>query len=178
MLASIETDSTVCCHGSLPTGSTAGQFVFIHNAAAFLLTLISALKWVYRHSDLGHDSRSHGVCLCLFRNRFAICALHVEELLSVIASRAAAECERMHFVRELSRSENSNAVQLDRRSDCWWYVLRSYFGSPSAVKFWAMWRNRIAVGKAFGNWLNLNVKNVNFSPLHGMPFYYCNWQRV
>lgn len=30
---------------------------------------------------------------------------HVEELLSVIASRAAAECERIHYVRELSNNE-------------------------------------------------------------------------
>ncbi len=53
---------------------------------------------------LGHDGKVMG-CVCAYSRKPLQSVPHIQELLSVITSRAAAECERMHFFRELSRSE-------------------------------------------------------------------------
>lgn len=53
---------------------------------------------------LGHQGQVLGVIYAYSKQPMQIIP-HVEELLSVIAARAAAECERMHYVRELSHSE-------------------------------------------------------------------------
>ncbi len=52
----------------------------------------------------GHQGQTLGV-IYAFSSQPLPPVPHVEELMSVIASRAAAECERMHYVRELSRNE-------------------------------------------------------------------------
>jgi len=52
----------------------------------------------------GHDGNVMG-CVCTYSRQPLQSVPHVQELLSVITSRAAAECERMHYFRELSRSE-------------------------------------------------------------------------
>ncbi|SEA49995.1 PAS domain S-box-containing protein [Desulfuromusa kysingii] len=53
---------------------------------------------------LGHDRQVLGM-VCAHSLTPLQHVPHVEELLSIIASRAAAECERMRFVREISHSE-------------------------------------------------------------------------
>ncbi len=62
---------------------------------------------------------------------------HVEELLSIVASRAAAECERMHFVRELSRSEERFRTIFDSTAEAIVGIDmdgKIVFCNPSAVR--------------------------------------------
>ncbi len=53
---------------------------------------------------LGHEGQVIGA-ISVFSRESIQAVPHIEELLSVIASRAATECERMHYVRELSHRE-------------------------------------------------------------------------
>ncbi len=43
--------------------------------------------------------------VCLFSEKPVAKGPHIEEFLAIIASRAAAECERLHYIKELSHSE-------------------------------------------------------------------------
>lgn len=100
---------------------------------------------------IGHDSRVIGF-VCGYSRQPLQPVPHVEDLLSVIASRAAAECERMHYVRELSRSEemlrtlfNSTAeaiVGIDMEGDV-------VFCNPSTIKILGYTDEQDLVGKRF-----------------------------
>ncbi len=108
---------------------------------------------------LGHDRQVLGM-VCAYSQRTMQSVPHVEELLSVIASRAAAECERMHFVRELSHSEdmlrtifNSTAeaiVGIDLRGD-------AVFCNPSAVKILGYEDEKDLIGKSFWQLISVQV---------------------
>ncbi len=98
---------------------------------------------------------------------------HVEELLSVIASRAAAECERMHFVRELSRSEerfrtifNSTAeaiVGIDM-------VGKIVFCNPSAIRILGYQDENDLIGDYFYQLINPGSQDQGVSFCHECPF--------
>jgi len=100
---------------------------------------------------LGHDRQVMG-CVCAYSRQTLPSVPHVEELLSVIASRAAAECERMHYERALSRSEeklrtvfNSTAeaiVGIDLQGE-------AVFCNPSAVKILGYVNENDLIGKDF-----------------------------
>ena len=99
----------------------------------------------------GHDQQVMG-CVCAYSSQPLQSVPHVEELLSVITSRAAAECERMHYVRELSRSEeklriifNSTAeaiVGIDMQGE-------AVFCNPSAIKILGYTDEKELIGKNF-----------------------------
>ena len=100
---------------------------------------------------IGHDGQVIGF-VCAYSRQPLAAVPHVEDLLSVIASRAAAECERMHYVRELSRSEeklrtlfNSTAeaiVGIDLEG-------KTVFCNPSAVRILGYADEEDLVGKNF-----------------------------
>ncbi|MCW8892122.1 MAG: PAS domain S-box protein [Deltaproteobacteria bacterium] len=100
---------------------------------------------------IGHDGRVIGF-VCAYSRQSLPPVPHVEDLLSVIASRAAAECERMHYVRELSRSEeklrtifNSTAeaiVGIDMQG-------KTVFCNPSAVRILGYSDEEDLIGKIF-----------------------------
>lgn len=100
---------------------------------------------------LGHDGQVIGF-VCAYSRQPLQSVPHVEDLLSVIASRASAECERMHYVRELSRSEeklrtlfNSTAeaiVGIDMQG-------KTVFCNPSAIRILGYAVENDLVGKNF-----------------------------
>ncbi len=86
-----------------------GQFCLYPDAAETLLPAehtspLDKITSFIGSPMLGHDGKVMG-CVCAYSRQPLQSVPHVEELLSVITSRAAAECERMHYFRELSRSE-------------------------------------------------------------------------
>ena len=86
-----------------------GQFCLYQDGADDLLSAetIPALDKISSFIGspmLGHDGKVMG-CVCAYSREPLQSVPHIQELLSVITSRAAAECERMHYFRELSRSE-------------------------------------------------------------------------
>ncbi len=90
--------------------------------------------------------------VCAYSSKPLLPEPYIEDLMSVIASRAASECERMHFVRELSRSEerfrmifNSTAeaiVGIDMAG-------KITFCNPSAIKILGYEYEADMVGKCF-----------------------------
>ncbi|MFK5927429.1 MAG: PAS domain S-box protein [Desulfuromusa sp.] len=98
-----------------------------------------------------HDGTIMGF-VCAFSKKPLQTVPHVEELFSVIAARAAAECERMHVVRKLSRSEeklrtifNSTAeaiVGIDMLG-------KTVFCNPSAVSILGYEDEADLIGKSF-----------------------------
>lgn len=100
---------------------------------------------------IGQDGRILGV-VCAFSREPMQIVPHVEELLSVISSRAVAECERMRYERELSHSEemlrtlfNSTAeaiVGIDLTGN-------SIFCNPAAVKVLGYESEADLIGKSF-----------------------------
>lgn len=100
---------------------------------------------------IGHKGQVLGV-VSAFSRRNMIAVPHVEELLSVIASRAAAECERLNYVRELAHNEemlrtlfNSTAeaiVGIDLRGEC-------VFCNPSTLRILGYDSETELIGKSF-----------------------------
>ena len=111
--------------------------------------------------------------VCVYSRRILHSVPHVEELLSVIASRAAAECERMHFVRELSRSEekfrtifNSTAeaiVGIDMQG----VVM---FCNPSAVKILGYDSENDLIGYSFYQMISSPDSDQSFFASDSCPF--------
>ncbi|MCD6580744.1 MAG: PAS domain S-box protein [Desulfuromusa sp.] len=120
----------------------------------------------------GHDGQIIGFVSAYSKQNLQAVP-HVEELLSVIASRAAAECERMHFVRELSRSEeklrtlfNSTAeaiVGIDMLGDI-------VFCNPSAVKILGYAGEQDLVGKSFFRLISSKNYSESLSGHEECPF--------
>ncbi|OEU72148.1 MAG: hypothetical protein BA864_03035 [Desulfuromonadales bacterium C00003093] len=100
---------------------------------------------------IGHDGRIIGV-VSAFSRTSMIAVPHTEELLSVIASRAAAECERMDHERQLAQSEemlrtlfNSTAeaiVGLDLDGNC-------IFCNPSTLRILGYENESELIGQSF-----------------------------
>ena len=121
---------------------------------------------------LGHDRQVLGM-VCAHSHRPLQSIPHIEELFSVIASRAAAECERMHYVRELSHSEemlrtlfNSTAeaiVGIDLTGTV-------EFCNPSAVKILGYAVEQDLVGKSFWQLISSKVSDDYDSPANVCPF--------
>lgn len=98
---------------------------------------------------------------------------YIEDMFAVIASRAAAECERMHFVRELSRSEerfrtifNSTAeaiVGVDMYG-------KVSFCNPSAVKILGYDSEKDLVGECFYHMICTHDHDHEFSSCTECPF--------
>ncbi len=120
----------------------------------------------------GSEGRIIGF-VCTYSRRTLHTVPHVEELLSVIASRAAAECERMHFVRELSRSEekfrtifNSTAeaiVGIDMQG----VVM---FCNPSAVKILGYDSENDLIGHSFYQMISSPDSGQSFFDADRCPF--------
>lgn len=119
----------------------AGEYrCYTDNASALFPALsqfnLTRIKSFIGIPMLGHEGQVLGV-VSAFSRRAMLAVPHVEELLSVIASRAAAECERLNYVRELAHSEemlrtlfNSTAeaiVGLDLNGKC-------IFCNPSTLR--------------------------------------------
>jgi len=121
---------------------------------------------------LGHDRQVLGM-VCAHSQRPMQSIPHVEELLSVIASRAAAECERMHYVRELSHREemlrtlfNSTAeaiVGIDLTG-------RIEFCNPSSVKILGYDEEQDLIGKSFWQLISSTVSDDFDSSAKVCPF--------
>lgn len=100
---------------------------------------------------LGHNGQVLGV-VSAFSRKPMLAVPHIEELLSVIASRAAAECERLDYVRELAHSEemlrtlfNSTAeaiVGIDLTGNC-------VFCNPSTLRMLGYDDESELIGKSF-----------------------------
>lgn len=98
---------------------------------------------------------------------------HVEELLSVIASRAVAECERMHYVRELSHSEemlrtlfNSTAeaiVGIDMSG-------RVVFCNPSTTKILGYEQESDLIGQVFWKTVSATPETEQYFEQGKCPF--------
>ena len=111
--------------------------------------------------------------VCAYSRRPLQPVPHVEELLSVIASRAAAECERMHFVRDLFRSEerlrivfNSTAeaiVGIDLKGEI-------IFCNPSVVKILGYVKDTDLIGKNFWEMISPQIANELNSTANICPF--------
>lgn len=133
-----------------------GQFCIYYDAAGLLATgdnflPVNNVSSFIGTPMLGHDGQVMGF-ISTYSRQGLQAVPHVEELFSVIASRAAAECERMHFVREVSRSEeklrtifNSTAeaiVGIDMLGN-------TVFCNPSALKILGYTEEHELVGKNF-----------------------------
>ncbi len=100
---------------------------------------------------LGHEGQVIGAVSVFSRKTLQVVP-HTEELLSVIASRASTECERMHYERELSHSEemlrtlfNSTAeaiVGIDLQGDC-------IFCNPATLRILGYDDEKDLIGKRF-----------------------------
>ncbi len=98
---------------------------------------------------------------------------YIVDMLSVIASRAASECERMHFVRELSRSEerfrtifNSTAeaiVGVDMAG-------KVSFCNPSAIKILGYEKESDLVGNCFYHLICTDQEDHGFKSCTECPF--------
>lgn len=114
---------------------------------------------------IGHNGQILGV-VSAFSRQSMHDVPHVEELLSVIASRAAAECERLDYVRELSHSEemlrtlfNSTAeaiVGIDLSGEC-------VFCNPSTLRMLGYDDESELIGESFCQL----VDNEQMRELHG-----------
>ena len=121
---------------------------------------------------MAHNGEVMGF-VCSFSREPLQIVPHVEELLSVIASRAAAECERMHFVRELSRSEerfrtifNSTAeaiVGIDM-------VGKIVFCNPSAIRILGYHDENDLIGDYFYQLINPGSQDQSINFCNECPF--------
>ncbi|MBN1957313.1 MAG: PAS domain S-box protein [Desulfuromonadales bacterium] len=110
---------------------------------------------------MGHQGQVIGIIFA-FSAQPLQAVPHVEELLSVIASRAAAECERLHYVRELSHREemlrtlfNSTAeaiVGIDIRGEI-------VFCNPSTVKILGYENEQELIGRCFWRLVSQTVSS-------------------
>ena len=134
----------------------AGRFQHFQTALKKQFPKFLSVEWTGMDSFIGipmigHDGSMLGLVSAFSRNTMQAIP-HVEELLSVISSRAAAECERMHYERELSHSEemlrtlfNSTAeaiVGLDLSGDC-------IFCNPAAARILGYAVEDDLIGKPF-----------------------------
>lgn len=119
----------------------------------------------------GHQGQILGV-IYAYSHKSIQSVPHVEELLSVIASRAVAECERMRYVRELSHSEemlrtlfNSTAeaiVGIDMNGEV-------IFCNPSTIKILGYKQESDLIGKSL--WKMVSTPQGNEQYDHGeCPF--------
>ncbi|MEA3362460.1 MAG: PAS domain S-box protein [Thermodesulfobacteriota bacterium] len=100
---------------------------------------------------LGHDKQVMG-CVCAYSREPLSSVPHVAELLSIIASRAAAECERMHVVRALSRSEERMRILFNSTAEAIVGIDMqgvAVFCNPSALKILGYEHETDLVGKNF-----------------------------
>ncbi len=121
---------------------------------------------------LGHDRQVLGL-IYIYSQKTLQSIPHVEELLSVISSRAAAECERIHFVRKLSHSEeklrtifNSTAeaiVGIDLTG-------KVEFCNPSAVMILGYKDESDFIGRNFWQLISPQVKDGQSSEVSTCPF--------
>ena len=154
-----------------------GQFCIYPDNADWLSTdcdfqPLNEISSFVGHPMFGHDGQIIGFVSAYSKQNLQAVP-HVEELLSVIASRAAAECERMHFVRELSRSEeklrtlfNSTAeaiVGIDMLG-------KVVFCNPSAVKILGYTDEPDLVGKIFCQLISSQNQSESFSEGEECPF--------
>ncbi len=147
---------------SLPLADTpyqmiqAGKYQFLAQGAAKQFPGLKQLKELSIDSFiglpmLGHDGQIIGA-VSIFSREPMSAVPHVEELLSVIASRASSECERVHYERELSYSEerlrtllNSTAeaiVGINLEGDC-------IFCNPATLKILGYYSESDLIGKKF-----------------------------
>ena len=111
--------------------------------------------------------------VCAYSSKSLLPEPYIEDLLSVIASRAASECERMHFVRELSLSEerfrlifNSTAeaiVGIDM-------VGKITFCNPSALRILGYKQESDMVGQCFYHLICVDQGNHSFNKCTECPF--------
>lgn len=154
-----------------------GQFCFYpDNANTLFLDVdhehFTAISSFIGCPMLGHDRQVLGA-IYVYSESPLQSIPHVEELLSVIASRAAAECERMHFVRELSHSEeklrtifNSTAeaiVGIDLHGE-------AVFCNPSAVKILGYLEEKDLIGKSFWQLISPQVAEDQTPDISTCPF--------
>ena len=154
-----------------------GQFYLYPEGADTLLASASAIPLDNVSSFigspmLGHDGEVMG-CVCTYSRQPLQSVPHVQELLSVITSRAAAECERMHYFRELSRSEeklrtvfNSTAeaiVGIDM-------VGNVVFCNPQTAKILGYSTETEFIGKNFCQLIRPETRNNPISMNMGCPF--------
>lgn len=154
-----------------------GQFCFYPDDSDTLFNDVnhehlSAISGFIGCPMLGHDRQVLGV-VYVYSEHPLQSIPHVEELLSVIASRAAAECERIHFVRELSHSEeklrtifNSTAeaiVGIDLRG-------KVVFCNPSTVKILGYLEEKDLIGKSFWQLISIQVADGQELDIDTCPF--------
>ncbi|SHI45049.1 PAS domain S-box-containing protein [Malonomonas rubra DSM 5091] len=133
-----------------------GNYIFHTEDAASRYPALSQFKLAGIQSFIGipmvgHNGQILGAVSAFSRNAM-IAVPHVEELLSVIASRAAAECERLDYVRELAHSEemlrtlfNSTAeaiVGIDLSGEC-------VFCNPSTLRMLGYDDEAELIGESF-----------------------------
>ena len=143
-----------------------GQFcLYPDNAAPYFVTSkflhLDQTSCFLGSPMLGHAGQVLGVVFAYSRQPLKAVP-HVEELLSVIASRAAAECERIHYVRELSHSEemlrilfNSTAeaiVGIDMQG-------RVDFCNPSAVRILGYGKEEDLIGNSFWKLVSARISD-------------------
>ncbi len=154
-----------------------GQFCFYpDNAGTHFQDLdsdhLSAISGFIGCPMLGHDRQVLGM-VYVYSEKPLQSMPHVEELLSVIASRAAAECERIHFVRELSHSEemlrtifNSTAeaiVGIDLHGEV-------VFCNPSTVKILGYVEEKELIGQSFWQLISTQVADGSKLDTNTCPF--------
>ncbi|MDA3902569.1 MAG: PAS domain S-box protein [Desulfuromusa sp.] len=154
-----------------------GQFsIYPDNAAAFSADCdflpLSEISSFIGTPMLGHDGRVMGF-VSAYSKQVLQSVPHVEELLSVIASRAAAECERMHFVRELSRSEEKLRTLFNSTEEAIVGIDmlgHTVFCNPSAVRILGYVEEQDLVGKSFWQLIKSERRNDNFFAFAECPF--------
>ena len=120
----------------------------------------------------GQDQQVIGF-VCAYSSQMLRSIPHVEELLSVIASRAAAECERMHFFRELSRSEERLRIIFDSTAEAIVGIDlagKVVFCNPSVVKILGYSEEMDLIGKCFWEMINPQFSNKSISSAQTCPF--------
>ena len=121
---------------------------------------------------LGHDGRVIGV-VCAYSHQPLQTVPHVEELLSVIASRASAECERMRYVRELSRSEEMLRILFNSTAEAIVGIDLDgviAFCNPSAVKILGYRQESDLIGRNFCKLINSHEPDNGGHDSDGCPF--------
>ena len=173
---SLQPPSRIAVAGSPFTQVLSGQFsVYPDNAATLpghFFSTVGEISGFIGTPMLAHDGQVLGF-VCAYSRAPLQLVPHVEELLSIVASRAAAECERMHFVRELSRSEerfrtifNSTAeaiVGIDMQG-------KIVFCNPSAVKILGYAGESDLIGDYFYQLVNPGSQSQYVFPRTACPF--------
>ena len=120
----------------------------------------------------GHDRQILGM-VCALSRRPLPSIPHVEELLSVIASRAAAECERMHYVRELSHSEEMLRTLFNSTAEAIVGIGLTgavEFCNPSAVKILGYTDEQDLIGENFCQLISAKTPDNFNSAANTCPF--------